>query len=614
MKLNKFVLPRYDDGDSEHLPRKTVIRLLQQPNDSDSGDQESHQQIGPSTVSKMDPWSRSTQADVAIELDAASTLASLSQGNQYAADAAEIIQEISYENVQALPQYLNDGQRTGRKDGRAAEGLLALYRHYTDLVSFVEEDRSKPSFRLSDSVFQRDGVPRLQPEQMNWNKDPLMKWAFSETSSDSESVSFLPEDVHVNGADITSPSICYAAKQCRQLSSCSPTLTNFYLSASNTSSNYSIHTVENQDLVCHSSESDILPIKYSNAVSFSPGLDSENSRNTVCQPAHQYGDAVIMSKLQREDAGFETGATVAATCLSNLNVKTEHLVAVGGVYNDHSTSDIAIPAINGIFNECNDSIHTIKKLNVSNDSVDSAENSGSNTVISSVAVLPSTNHPQITDTRKNHPVYSGIILEVDSSGLHSSLPKIAQENTKVLTRTSARAKTRNHSSIEIGNEIITESSKQCSDSLSPIAAQRSQHTSQALEPTILPTPVGNVTPSGLGILCAVVVQLSQRAELRRWTLYGASCAEAVRTAPAEEGAFGRIYRLRDGPSSALALKIFKSIQGQIVRSSAENDSNTCAGLLSDACRLNALVELFHLLRCRDLEQASNMLNMLHFLY
>ncbi len=199
-------------------------------------------------------------------------------------------------------------------------------------------------------------------------------------------------------------------------------------------------------------------------------------------------------------------------------------------------------------------------------------------------------------------------MDRDFSGSNSGLTTIThcQEITEILTP--AGEKDRNSS--DLGNKRIMRSPKQSSVSLHPNDVHN--HNNTSLEPTL--GTGGNLTPPGLGILCAVIVQLSARAELRRWTLFGSSCAEAVRTAPAEEGAFGRIYRLRDGPGSALALKIFKSFQGQGVRSSAGNEITASAGSLSDTGRLSALVELFHLLRCRDLEQASSVLRTLILIY
>jgi hypothetical protein len=115
-----------------------------------------------------------------------------------------------------------------------------------------------------------------------------------------------------------------------------------------------------------------------------------------------------------------------------------------------------------------------------------------------------------------------------------------------------------------------------------------------VESTVLSPSVSFDVP-GLTTLCNIVVKLSERANLKRWSLSEGPCAEAIRIGPQDQGAFGRIYCLNEKNGFKNALKIFKL-------PSKRSSSSEQEGCPWAASRTLALVELFHLLRCRDLEQ------------
>ena len=104
--------------------------------------------------------------------------------------------------------------------------------------------------------------------------------------------------------------------------------------------------------------------------------------------------------------------------------------------------------------------------------------------------------------------------------------------------------------------------------------------------------------AGLEGLCGVVGRLAGQGHVRRWAVGDAACVEAARGGPLDEGRYGRVYRLGDGAGRTLALKLYKRRR----RGAEGGDRDGRDGAGSGGRGAAGLAEMFHLLRCRDVEQ------------
>ena len=112
--------------------------------------------------------------------------------------------------------------------------------------------------------------------------------------------------------------------------------------------------------------------------------------------------------------------------------------------------------------------------------------------------------------------------------------------------------------------------------------------------------------SNLWALCSVLNHLAGRAQLRRWTLEDAVCATAVMAGPKDQGRHGLLYKLSDGTGPALALKLFKACPPLADYGfGGEGGSDRLVVSPSLQAAPPSLLELFHLLRCRGIEQVTD---------
>jgi hypothetical protein len=110
----------------------------------------------------------------------------------------------------------------------------------------------------------------------------------------------------------------------------------------------------------------------------------------------------------------------------------------------------------------------------------------------------------------------------------------------------------------------------------------------------------------LWALCSVLNHLAGLAQLRRWAIDDATCAAAVMDGPKDQGRHGMLYKLSDGSGPALALKVFKAgPQPADSGGDGEGSSDRLPVPLSLQVAPPSLLELFHLLRCRDIEQVMD---------
>ena len=498
---------RYVDGDSEHMSRQTVQRLMNQSKGredyeimaeraealSETIQTEVQEQLfggkSPNKVRPMPVERKISGKSASISLvdtnqamdesdpeinDVASPKIKKSVqtcifANATGDDADALIETIETNDTRSIQSSKPKDRHVpfGRRDGRAAESLIMLRQHYDDLLTFViEKRRLHRTEGNSQAQVYQDRVLKLRPEFSEWGKDPLMSWASSEEAK-IEEVLKDSEGVSVNMAKTFQS--------------------------------------DNNELVA--------------------GCHAKSSQETIQIAVH------ALDKMEVDDMRLSTSdSSSQSTNLISTFQESEH---------DQSTS---------------------KTL---------CGNVGQN--LTNGQIAPASDVPE------------------NARGFDQSQPNPGLESNSILL--DAKDGACKSSNVSVLSNIST--LEQCG--------------------SILLNQSSSLDVPGLEPLCMVISKLAQRASLRWWILSSPPCAAALHAGPVEEGAFGRIYRFLDEhtSSSEYALKIFKipSSRPQPTQrySNSEFDANDLVVSIpgrpnATVSRLSALAELFHLLRCRDLEQ------------
>ena len=473
----------------------------------------------------------------------------------------------------------------GRKEGRAAEGLIALHKHYEELVSLMED--SKATDKEPGSSTQRVRISKLRPDFSELEKDHLMHRALFNTKA----------------AQICTENTLNARMQLEKSEKLEPTIKMASSSTPQVPEDPSFGTGVHTLMHCESA----LTLATDSIPSLRMLANTENT------------DARHVAGQRSDKVPYKTDVC----CRESIEKYSESTDSAH--YDVQTSKTLKDDNYCEIFGE-KEVIKSKNYMKVNSTKVKALERCALVPAFAESQVLPDqsnidqeTRAASVVSELEACPFQISAFLQnerrKENTGRLDTTPSDCQgtnstSNCACFIQSEHRQSSREAGDAECSVKDNVGTIDSCCREGSSHVEEKSSKMTDTKDVAVSPPDMS--IAAGYGPLCKVVASLAVRASLRRWALCGASCVAAIASGPEEEGAFGRIYRLRDGPSSEFALKVFKTLQsrsarGSLASTACNSNGKSAYGIQgSTLANIQALVELFHLLRCKDLEQVKRL--------